>query len=230
MVARPRKNRYESITQSQFGSTSELVHHLLVSELGAVLVPETDKTAPEIWAKPLEKEEEDMGLFDQYAAAGVDLGDIELSFNYKDGIYCMAFTGAELQEARQKEWGMQIEVRYLFVGDANGNKHKYTGKVYTEWLSLPAAASLKSDDEDVAKRANGALTRTFQRLYQLGIEDPQKMDLADLNKFKGNRYIVPLNTPKENNDKGRQYVGIVRPFDGESGANTSTANIFDDEN
>jgi len=213
--------------------TSEEIHKLLVKTLGAKLVPDDDETVPAEWAKPklTQKEMEDMGLFDEYAKAGIDLGEIDLTpFRYDDGIYTMAFVGADFQEAKKREWGHQIETRFMFIGDAEGNKNKYTGKSHTMWLSLPLVSSTKSDDDDIKKKALGALNRTFQTLYALGIEEPQKMNLEDLAPLKGERYIVKLNTPAENNPNSTQFTNVLKRLGENSPTSVSSGpNPFDQE-
>jgi hypothetical protein len=231
MPGRRRKIGLEKYRAKEF--TPEDIHNLLVKELGASLVPDSDKTVPQEWAPPklTQREMEEMGLFDQYAEAGVDLGNIELlPFRYDDGIYVMALAGFDFQQAKKAEWGNQIELRWMFVGDANGDKNKYTGKSHVNWLSLPLASNLKSDDSDIAKRANGALSKTFQTLFAMGIADPKSMELKDMVKLKGVKYIVALNTPQENNEKGTQYTNVYKPFNPNAQATQdSTADLWDDE-
>lgn len=229
MPGRPRKPRYE--IQSKFNSTSEFVHDLLVRELGAKLVPDSDKTVPQPWAPPrlTEKElKELMGFFDDLAADGVDLGQVELDpkFNYPDGTYVMAFAKAVFKPRKQKDWNDQIETTYLIVSMADGEDTAFRGKKYTEWLAIPDAKQIKSDDNEIRERAQGALNRTFQRLYQLGIEDPKSCSAEDLAELIGIQYVVTLNTPKDNNEKKKQFIsGKVTPLN----EMQNSSNPFDED-
>lgn len=194
--------------------TSEEIHKLLVKELGAKLIPGSDKTVPQPWAPPLiKKEEEDMGLFDDLAEAGIDLGDIDLDpFNYADGLYIMRFVSCEVLPPKQVDWDMQMEFTYQFESMADGEPTKYKGKPYTERLRMTTAKDLKSDDADVAKRAANNLQKLLQRIHQLGHQDPPHADIIEINAFKGNRYVVPLNTPEPAPGfRERQWVGMIRP-------------------
>jgi len=192
------------------------VHDLLVKELGAKLVPDSDKTVSQPWAQPQEKKEEsDMGMFDDLAAAGIDLGEIDLNpFAYNDGIYIMAFVRSEIVPPKDADWDPQLELNYVFVSMSDGSETKYRNKTFSERFRIPKAADLKSDDDDIKKKAEGALTRLFQRLHQLGHPNPASADVIEMNeKFRGNKYIVPLNTPKpQPGYSERQFVGIVKPL------------------
>ena len=196
--------------------TMEEVHKLLVKELGAKLVPDSDNTVPQEWAPPklTQKEMEEMGLFDSYKQAGVDLGNIELDpFKYDDGIYVMALAGFTFGAAKKQEWGNQLELRFMIVGDSNGEPNKYTGKSHTMWLSFPLPQSLKSDDDDIKAKANMSLQRSFQTLHAMGIPDPKEMELADLQKLQSTKFQIRLNTPMENNPNRRQYSNIFGPWE-----------------
>lgn len=203
------------------------MHDLLVKELGAELIPDSDKTPTQEWAQPLkEKEDSDMGMFDDLVAAGIDLGDVDLNpFEYNDGIYIMAFVRAEIMPPREEKWDPQLELNYVFVSMSDGSETKYKGKSFTERFRIPSAASLKSDDDGVKKGAEGHLTRLFQRIHQLGHPNPASADVVEMNeKFRGNKYIVPLNTPKPKPGfDERQFVGIVKPLKSDEDA---TSDLF----
>lgn len=217
MAGRPRKIGIEKYNLSAaHQATSEFVHDLLVRELEAVLIPDSDKTVPEEWAPPLtEKEEEDMGLFDSLKEAGVDLGAVELNpFNYADGIYEMAFSAAELLAPTTEGWDFQLELTFQIIGLVSGEETKHKGKPFSERLRMPKATDVKSDDDDVRVKAENALARLFQRLNQLGLapEVIAGVDVKDINELRGNKYIVPLNTPKPKPGfTERQFVGFIRP-------------------
>ena len=206
MAGRPRKIGYEKYRVEYVD-----VHELLTKELGAVLIHHSDKTVPAKWALPLEKKEEEneMGLFDQYAAEGMDLGDIELSkFAFKDGVYEVAFAGASVLEPSQEGWDPQIEFDFVFVANGDGSPTKYKDRRYSERMRYPV--TIKHDDDDKAKSARNAIDRIAQRMYSLGVAEPLNADVADINQLKGNRFIVRFNTPVPKAGQGEvQFFNIL---------------------
>jgi hypothetical protein len=86
---------------------------------------------------------------------------------------------------------------------------------------------MAKDQEEETKR----LTKTFQRLHQIGVKDPSSAEVQEINaEFRGHRYMVPLETSTKGTFAGRQFAKIIRPKDAvASGDATSTADLFDDE-
>jgi hypothetical protein len=206
---RPKKNKYE-IT-AKYRSTAEF---LLVTKLGATLISETTLTQ--------EEKETYMGLFDELKAAGHDLDGIQLDpFKYEDGIYEMALASVVLEPPRQDGWNYTLEFTFTFV---NG---KYKDKPYKIQHQIPTAENMAKDQEEETKR----LTKTFQRLHQIGVKDPSSAEVQEINaEFRGHRYMVPLETSTKGTFAGRQFAKIIRPKDAvASGDATSTADLFDDE-
>lgn len=209
MPGRPRKIGFEKYrSESPHKNTSEFVHDLLVKELGAVLVSSSDKTAPEKWAPTLE-EVESMGLFDQYAREGMDLGEIRLNpFAYDDGTYEMAFAGAELLDPSQDGWDPQIEFDFIIIANSDGSPTPLKDRRYSEKMRFPV--TIKQDDEDKEKAAKKAIDRIAQRMYSLGIADPVNADISDINKLKGERFITRLQTgTAKEGQRAPQFFNIL---------------------
>lgn len=226
MPGRPRRNRYE--INAVHGSTSEFVHDLLVRELNATLVPDSDKTVPAQWAPPLEKKEDaNMGLFDQYAAEGLDLGQVKLDpYSFKDGTYLMAFVGAEVTEPSNEDWDPGIQFDFIFISNADGSPTDLKDRRYQEKMRYPT--TIKHDDDDKAKAAKKAIDRIAQRMYSLGVPNPLEADIADINKLKGQKFVVSLKTgtAKEAGAKPPQWFNILgkQKTDAES-----TSSFFDQD-
>lgn len=228
MPGRPRKLGYEKYRiEPTHESTSEFVHDLLVRELNAELVPDSDKTVPQQWAPPLEeKEDKDMGLFDQYAAEGMDLGDIKLNpYAFEDGTYEMAFAGAELLEASQEGWDMQIQFDFIFIAKGDGSPTQLKDRRYQEKMRYPS--TVKHDDDDKAKQARKAIDRIAQRMYSLGVADPLNSDIQDINKLKGERFITRLNTPVPK--QGMKEVQFFNILTKKKSDDEATKSFFDED-
>jgi hypothetical protein len=208
MAGRPRKIGYEKYRVEYVN-----VHELLTSELGAVLIHQSDKTVPAKWAPPLEEKQKEevniMGLFDQYAAEGMDLGEVKLNpFAFEDGVYEVAFVGAELLDPSQEGWDPQIQFDYVFVAMGDGSPTSLRDRRYQEKFRYPI--TVKHDDDDKAKAARGAIDRIAQRMYSLGVKDPLNADIADINELKSNRYIVKLTTPTpKQGQQQRQFFNVL---------------------
>lgn len=208
MAGRPRKTGYEKYRYNADHYISP--HDLLVKELGAVLIHQSDKTEPAKWAPPLEeKEEEDMGLFDQYAAEGMDLGEVKLNpFGIDDGVYEMAFAGAELLDPSQEGWDPQIQFDFIVIANADGSPTQFKDRRYMEKMRYPT--TIKHDDDDKARDARKAIDRIAQRMYSLGVSDPLSADIADINKLKGERFITRLNTGQAREGKrAPQFFNVL---------------------
>jgi hypothetical protein len=186
-------------------------HDLLTKELGAVLIHHSDKTVPAKWAPPLEKKEEvnTMGLFDQYAAEGMDLGEVKLNpFSFDDGVYEMAFAGAELVDPSQDGWDPQIQFDFIFIANADGSPTQFKDRRYMEKMRYPT--TIKHDDDDKAKAARKAIDRIAQRMYSLGVSDPLNADIADINKLKGERFITKLTTGQaKEGQRAPQFFNVL---------------------
>lgn len=206
MAGRPRKIGYEKYRVEAFS-----VHDLLVKELGAVLIHYSDKTVPAKWAPPLEEKEEekDMGLFDQYVAEGMELGDVKLNpFAFEDGTYEMAFAGAELLEPSGGFPDPSLQFDFIFIAKSDGSPTNDKDRRYSEKMRYPLTT--KHDDGDKADAAKKAIDRIAQRLYSLGINDPLHADISDINELKGHRYICKLSTGQEREGKrAPQFFNIL---------------------
>ena len=199
--------------ETEFKNTSELIHNLLEKELGAELIQEDDQTKPAQWAPTLEdirKRQEEMGLFKHLQDKGIDTKSIPLDpFAVDSGIYTVIFVGAELRPIEgNADYEMSINLQFQIQDDNTPQGEKFAGKQIFDSKWIPSEFMAESNTEEAEK----AVGFVIQRLGQLGVGEPDEVDVSDINaQCVGNKYKLKWDRKKGADEESRQFVHWVRP-------------------
>ena len=124
--------------------SSDHIHALLVKELGAELIPDTDDTKIQPWAPTLEEireRQEEMGLLKHLEEKGIDVGAIPLDpFAVDPGVYTVALEEAKIRPIDgNADYECSLDIRFMVLDDDTEHGRKFAGKFITDGKWVPSA-------------------------------------------------------------------------------------------